>query len=83
MFKNLELSYKHHNCRPDDYLLLETKVAKTKYGRRTFQYAAPRLWNALPLKIRAEEDLETFKRLVKTLLFKGTEEFKRRAYKYN
>ena len=81
--KNLELSYKQHNCRPDDFLLLETKVAKTKYGRRTFEYAAPRLWNALPLKIRTEDDLETFKRLIKTLLFKGTEEFKRRAFRYN
>ena len=81
--KNLELNYKQHNCRPDDYLLPETKVTKTKYGRRTFEYTAPRLWNALPLAIRTESDLEIFKRLVKTLLFKGTEEFKRRAFKYN
>ena len=81
--KNLQLSYKHHNCRPDDYLLLETKGARTKYGKRTFEYAAPRLWNALPLDVRTEGDLEKFKKLVKTLLFKGTEEFKRIAFKYN
>ena len=80
---NLQLSYKQHNCRPDDYLMLSTKVAKTKYGQRTFEYTAPRLWNALPLKIRTATSLDEFKGLVKTLLFKGTEEFKQRAFKYN
>ena len=61
--------YKGHNCRPDDFLLLETKKVKTKYGKRTFDYAAPRLWNALPPEVRKEEDLQVFKKLVKTLLF--------------
>ena len=63
--------------------MLETKGARTKYGRRTFEYTAPRLWNALPLEIRTEGDLVKFKKSVKTLLFKGTEEFKRKAFKYN
>ena len=30
--KNLKITYKGHNCRPDDFLLLETKKVKTKYG---------------------------------------------------
>ena len=63
--------------------MLKTNFCKTKYGKRTFQYNAPRLWNALPLHIRTEEKLETFKRMVKTLLFTDTEGFKAKAFKYN
>ena len=81
--ENLQLHYKGYNCRPQDYLLLETKSAKTKYGKRTFSYAGPRLWNALPLHIRSEENIDKFKTQVKTLLFEGTEELKKRAYMYN
>ena len=81
--ENLQIKYKGHNCRPQDYLMLETTNANTKYGRRRFEYAAPRLWNALPLEVRTEEDIEIFKKRVKTLLFEGTEELKRRASVYN
>ena len=81
--KNLEIRYKSHNCRPQDFLLLETKPVKTKYGKRTFSYAGPKLWNALPLQVRSEDDIETFKRHVKTLLFEGTEELKKRANMYS
>ena len=63
--------------------MLETKGPRSKYGWRTFEYTAPRLWNALPIEIRTEGDLVKFKKSVKTLLFKGTEQFKQRAFKYN
>ena len=66
----------------DRKTILETKAAKTKYGKRTFDYAAPRLWNALPLEVRTEEDIDKFKRQIKTLLFDGTEELKQRASMY-
>ena len=79
---NQKLKYKKFNCRPEDYLLLETNKVSTKYGRRTFAYAGPRLWNALPLKTRTEEDIGSFKIQVKTLLFKDTDGFKRRAFRY-
>ena len=79
----MEIRYKSHNCRPQDFLLLETKRVNTKYGKRTFSYAGPKLWNALPLHVRTEEKIETFKRQVKTLLFDGTEEFKDRAFMYS
>ena len=46
---NLKIKYTENNCRPNDYLLLETKRVNTKYGRHTFDYAGPKLWNALPL----------------------------------
>ena len=81
--KNIQLDFKSHNCRPEEFLMLKTNFCKTKYGRRTFQYNAPRLWNALPLHIRTEEKLDTFKRMVKTLLFTDTEGFKAKAFKYN
>jgi hypothetical protein len=67
--ENLNIKYKTHNCRPQEYLMLEVKQAKTKYGRRTFDFVGPRLWNALPLEVRCEEDVETFKKKVKTILF--------------
>ena len=81
--ENLEIKYKTHNCRPEEYLMLEVKYAKTKYGRRTFDFVGPRLWNALPLDVRKEQKLDIFKNRVKTLLFDGTEELKARAWRYN
>ena len=79
---NLEIRYKSHQCRPQDELLLESVGAKTKYGRRRFQYVGPRLWNALPVDIRREENMDTFKTKVKTLLFNDAEGFKKLAFKY-
>ena len=38
-------------------------------GDRSFMWAAPRLWNALPATIRNITCLETFKKHLKTLLF--------------
>ena len=55
----------------------------SKYGRRTFEYVGPRLWNALPLKVRTEERIDNFKRQVKTILFDGTEEFKQITFQYD
>ena len=81
--KNLKVKYKPYNCRPQDYLMLETKRVRTKYGRRTFGFVGPKLWNALPLHIRIEENIDRFKTQVKTLLFDGTEDFKKRAFMYN
>ena len=76
------LQYKKHNCRANDYLLLETRKVKTKYGKRTYDYAGSRFWNALPLNIREEEKVENFKKQIKTLLFVDTEGFRRKAFRY-
>ena len=54
-----------------------------QYGQRTFDFVAPNLWNALPLHVKMEEDIENFKKHVKTILFDGTEVFKKSAFKYN
>ena len=80
---NMTLTYKNFNGRPSDYLMLETPNFKTKYGRRTFEYNGSRLWNALPLNIRVVEEVEVFKKLVKTLLFTQYNELMREAFKYD
>jgi hypothetical protein len=77
---NLQIRFKTHNCRPNDFLMLLHTSFATKYGRRTFDYAAPRLWNALPPKVREAKTLESFKSMVKTLLFVDTEGFQRKAF---
>ena len=81
--ENLKVSYKFHNCRPNDFLLLETRSVKTKYGGCTFEYAGSGLWNALPLELRTVESIEIFKKQLKTLLFKDTAGLKQKAFKYN
>ena len=81
--ENLKISYKQYNCRPNDFLMLETRSVRTVYGTRTFEYAGPRLWNALPLEMRTLESIDTFKKQLKTLLFKDVDGVKQRAFKYN
>ena len=78
----MKLSYKSFNGRPDDYLKLETPNFKSKHGKRLFEYNATRLWNALPVNIRSEEDIDKYKKAVKTLIFTKHTEFKRTAFKY-
>ena len=50
-------------------LLTSTTYKTITYGGRAFSYAAPKLWNVLPLDIRESPNLETFKRKLKTHLF--------------
>ena len=78
----MSLTYKGFNGRPEDSLLLKTPTFKTKYGQRTFEYNGSRLWNALPLHIRTEENIEVYKSRIKTLLFEGDEQLKQVAFKY-
>ena len=77
-----KLKFKKYNCRPDDYLKLETRKVSSKFGRRTFEYAGPRLWNSLPLNLRTEEKIVRFKGQLKTLLFTDAERLKRTAFQY-
>ena len=81
--RNMGLSYKAFNGRKEDYLLLQTPIFKTAYGKRVFAYNGSRLWNALPVGVRVEEDIEKFKVKVKTILFDGCTELKKKAFKYN
>ena len=80
--KTISLSYKGFNGRPDDYLKLHTPNFKTVYGTRIFEYYATRLWNELPIALREEDDVVKYKKLLKTLLFEGYNELKKKAFKY-
>ena len=76
------LDYKQFNYRPMDFLKLKTETCNNKYGKRAFRWAAPRLWNALSLEIRTQDDTEKFKTSIKTLLFQDTDGFLHKAYKF-
>ena len=53
-------------------ILLASSTFRTKVtlGDSFFQVAAPKLWNALPRGLRDIPNLHTFKRNIKTFLFK-------------
>ena len=57
--------------RNNNGILLERPRLRTKktMGDRAFLIAAPFLWNSLPLPIRQETSIDSFKRSVKTYLF--------------
>ena len=59
------------DLRSADQSLLTTPTSKTlkTRGDRSFQVAAPELWNNLPLKVRSAQSIEVFKSLLKTHLF--------------
>ena len=61
----------HLRCN-DNGRLLERPSVKTEktLGDRAFQIAAPFLWNKLPRSVRQATNLESFKTLIKTFLFK-------------
>ena len=54
----------------DQSLLVVPRVNLERFGRRAFSCAGPSLWNALPLVLRTEQDVERFRRDLKTYLFK-------------
>ena len=51
-------------------LLVPPKSNLKFYGDRSFQVAAPRLWNSLTDDIRSIQNLDVFKNKIKTLLFR-------------
>jgi hypothetical protein len=53
----------------DANLLATPNVRLKSYGDRAFSKAAPECWNSLPFSLRSINDLEDFKRALKTHLF--------------
>ena len=51
-------------------LLVVPRSIEKSYGDRAFAVAAPRLWNALPIHRQPGISLDTFKKCLKTYLFK-------------
>ena len=76
------LDYRCLNGRPNDSLLLQAPECRTKHGRITFQFVRSKLWNALPLHMRCEDDTENFKKQLKTLLFASYADLMSKAYRY-
>ena len=48
---------------------LHVPTSNGGYGDRRFGVAAPRLWNSLPVELKAASSLISFKRKLKTYLF--------------
>ena len=59
----------------DKNLLVIPKCRTVSFGDRNFRNRAPVLWNNLPLQIRSSDKVCTFKRLLKTHLFREAYEF--------
>lgn len=55
---------------------------KSVHGRRSFQYVAPRLWNALPIATRKVSSLDIFKSKIKYLLFNDSRNFMKSVNRY-
>ena len=64
-------TYPRYKLRSSSSTLLQYPNTKSlaNLGDRSFMWAAPRLWNALPATLRTITCLETFKKHLKTLLF--------------
>jgi hypothetical protein len=66
----LEVYKPGRDLRSQNSLSLVVPKTRTKqYGDRSFEYAAPYLWNCLPNNIRNAKSLDIFKRMLKTHFF--------------
>ena len=54
-----------------DELKLSVPRYRNKYGERRFSVSGPCLWNTLPYQIRSQPNLYSFKRELKTFLFRN------------
>ena len=66
-----------YGLRSNNKMLLSTLNFRTlpTLGDRAFAAAAPKLWNAIPLSIRQEQNLEHFKKKLKTFIFMQLQEY--------
>ena len=66
----LEPHQSHLRYGNDPLRLKVIRVNMVNYGQRAFSYAAPLLWNELPLDIRCKDTVNAFKSALKTHYFK-------------
>jgi hypothetical protein len=57
------------NLRTSDQYLLTVPLVKSDIGRRAFSFAAPTVWNSLPLNLRSSSSINVFLPALKTFLF--------------
>ena len=74
-----ELLHHYTPCRSlrssDSNFLAIPKTTTITYGDRSFAAIAPKLWNQLPLAIRQSDSADSFKRAMKTYLFRESSFF--------
>jgi hypothetical protein len=58
-----------HHLRSSDKLLLCVPPLKSAAGRRSFSFAAPTVWNALPVSIRSADSIKSFRAALKRHFF--------------
>ena len=63
-----KVTYSHLRS-SDDVYALQTIIPKSKYGEKTFEYAASITWNALPNDVKISPTLDNFKKRLKTHYF--------------
>src|SRR3989442_1728600 len=56
-------------CRSSDQHLLTVPFFKSSQARRSFLFAAPTIWNSLPLALRTSSSITSFHSALKTRLF--------------
>jgi len=54
--------------RSSSQYLLEQQPVKTEFGKRSFSYMSPYIWNSLPYDVKLSQSYDTFKRRLKTHL---------------
>ena len=59
---------------PRTFKLVEKKF-RSAYGERAFSRIGPKLWNNLPLHVRMENDINKFKKLIKSYLITNSINF--------
>ena len=69
---SLKLPSCYNLRRTNDTFLLKQPafISKATLGDRSFTWAAPKLWNALPFEVRDSKSLDIFKSKLKTHLFR-------------
>ena len=67
----LESHVPSRSLRSSNSMNLRVTRSRTRYGDRSFQQSAPKLWNTLPIGIRKQQSFHLFKRALKTYLFKN------------
>ena len=55
-----------YHTRSADQQLLAKPICNTVFGQRAFSYAAPQIWDEIPLETRASTSIESFKRKLKS-----------------
>ena len=70
------------NVRDKQNMTLNYVFMKTTFGRRSFSYVAPKLWNQLPIHIRLSPTLSNFKSQLKTFIFTNFNVYINSVYRY-